>query len=126
MSHVLQAEIQQAGPTVAKGLVRSHTVTIDRPTARGGTDQGPLGGEYLLIALGGCFMSNLLAAIRVREASVTDVRRLGSRGSGLGSRLDWLSFGPSESRKPSSETRASYSFRQLPPGHLLFSSHTNS
>jgi putative redox protein len=74
MSHVLQAEIQQAGPTVAKGLVRSHTVTIDRPTARGGSDQGPLGGEYLLIALGGCFMSNLLAAIRVREASVTDVR----------------------------------------------------
>ena len=74
MSHTLQAHIEQTGSTVAKGSVRSHTVTIDRPTARGGTDQGPLGGEYLLIALGGCFMSNLLAAARAREAPVSNVR----------------------------------------------------
>jgi putative redox protein len=74
MSHTLQALIEQSGPSVSKGVVRSHTVTIDRPTARGGTDQGPLGGEYLLVALGGCFMSNLLAAARAREAGVSNVR----------------------------------------------------
>ena len=47
---------------------------IDRPTDKGGADRGPMGGELLLLALGGCFMSNLLAAIRAREAAVSDVR----------------------------------------------------
>jgi putative redox protein len=42
--------------------------------AKGGADRGPLGGEYLLLALGGCFMSNLLAAIRARDAAISDVR----------------------------------------------------
>jgi putative redox protein len=74
MSQTLEARIEQSGPSTATGFVRSHTVTIDRPTSRGGTDQGPLGGEYLLIALGGCFMSNLLAAVRAREAAVSNVR----------------------------------------------------
>ena len=32
-----------------------------------------MGGEHLLMALGGCFMSNLLAAIQSREAAVSDV-----------------------------------------------------
>lgn len=47
---------------------------VDRPGAKGGEDRGPLGGEYLLVALGGCFMSNLLAAIRARDATVANVR----------------------------------------------------
>ena len=33
-----------------------------------------MGGELLLMSLGGCFMSNLLAAIRAREAEVANVR----------------------------------------------------
>jgi putative redox protein len=33
-----------------------------------------LGGEYLLVSLGGCFLSTLLAAVRTRDAQVTDVR----------------------------------------------------
>ena len=33
-----------------------------------------MGGEYLLAALGGCFISNLLAAIQAREADIKDVR----------------------------------------------------
>ena len=45
----------------------------DRLTAKGGADRGPMGGEMLLMGLGGCFMSNLLAAIRTREAQVSDV-----------------------------------------------------
>jgi putative redox protein len=35
-----------------------------------------MGGELLLVALGGCFMSNLLAAIRAREARIANVRTL--------------------------------------------------
>ena len=33
-----------------------------------------MGGELFLSAIGGCFMSNLLAAIRAREAAVTDAQ----------------------------------------------------
>ena len=32
-----------------------------------------MGGELFLAAIGGCFMSNLLAAIKAREAEVSDV-----------------------------------------------------
>ena len=70
----MEVRIEQVGPSTARGIARTHSVLIDRPVAKGGTDRGPLGGEYLLLALGGCFMSNLLAAIRAREAAVSDVR----------------------------------------------------
>ena len=33
-----------------------------------------MGGELFLAAVGGCFMSNLLAAIRARNAEVSNVR----------------------------------------------------
>ena len=74
MSQSLEVRIEQVGPSTLKGNARTHSVLIDRPVAKGGEDRGPLGGEYLLIALGGCFMSNLLAAIRARGAAVSDIR----------------------------------------------------
>ena len=74
MGQSLEVRIEQIGPSTAKGRARTHSVLIDRPVAKGGEDRGPLGGEYLLLALGGCFMSNLLAAIRARDAAVSDVR----------------------------------------------------
>ena len=74
MGQSLEVRIEQVGPSTAKGIARTHSVLIDRPVAKGGEDRGPLGGEYLLLALGGCFMSNLLAAIRAREAAISDVR----------------------------------------------------
>jgi putative redox protein len=74
MNQTLEVRVEQVGPSTARGIARSHSVLIDRPVTKGGEDRGPLGGEYLLLALGGCFMSNLLAAIRAREAAVSDVR----------------------------------------------------
>jgi len=74
MAATLHADLEQDGPSTSKATVRSHTVFVDRPAAKGGADRGPLGGEYLLVALGGCFSSHLLAAIRAREAPVTGVR----------------------------------------------------
>lgn len=73
MSNVIQVEVKQVGPTTSEGNVRGHTVLVDRPTAKGGADQGAMGGELLLMAFGGCFMSTLLAAIREREAAITNV-----------------------------------------------------
>ena len=74
MSPVLRVQVDQVGATTAEAAARSHRVFVDRPAAKGGEDRGPLGGEYLLVALGGCFMSNLLAAVRAREAMVSDIR----------------------------------------------------
>jgi putative redox protein len=74
MAQTLRIQLESVGPTTTRATVRVHTALVDRPAAKGGEDRGPLGGEYLLVALGGCFMSNLLAAIRAREATITNVR----------------------------------------------------
>jgi len=74
MAKQLQASLEQVGPTTSRATVRSHTVLVDRPVDRGGADEGPVGGEYQLIALGGCFTSHLLAAIRAREFEISAVK----------------------------------------------------
>ena len=74
MAQTMHVDIEQIGAATSQGIARSHTVFIDRPVAKGGEDRGPLGGEYQLLALGGCFMSNLLAAIRARQADISAVR----------------------------------------------------
>jgi putative redox protein len=74
MPRTISVEIDQVGPSTGSATARSHTVFVDRPVEKGGNDRGPLGGEYLLMSLGGCFLSTLLAAVRTREADVSDVR----------------------------------------------------
>jgi putative redox protein len=74
MGKTLEVQVEQIGPTTGKGTARSHAITIDRPVEKGGADRGPLGGELLLLSLGGCFLSNLLAAVASRSADVSDVR----------------------------------------------------
>jgi len=70
----VQIQIEQTGPATSEATIRGHKVLIDRPEAKGGDDKGPMGGELFLASLGGCFMSNLLAAIRSREADISGVR----------------------------------------------------
>jgi putative redox protein len=43
---------------------------MDRPEAKGGTNEGMMGGEAVLTGLGGCFMSNLLAAAKARNIEI--------------------------------------------------------
>lgn len=69
----ITVELNQVGPTTVEAHMRNHTVMVDRPEAKNGHDRGAMGGELLLAALGGCFSSNLLAAIGAREAPVEDV-----------------------------------------------------
>jgi putative redox protein len=71
---IIQVQVDQVGPTTSEGRARTHTVLIDRPIAKEGEDRGAMGGELLLVSLGGCFMSNLLAAIKGRNAAVSNVR----------------------------------------------------
>ena len=71
----LTVTVTQVGETsTSAGTARKHGVAIDRPADKGGHDAGPMGGELLLLALGGCFMSNLIAAARARDAKVRDLR----------------------------------------------------
>ncbi|MCI0625795.1 MAG: OsmC family protein [Acidobacteria bacterium] len=69
-----QVQVNQVGSTTSEGIARKHHVLIDRPEAKGGEDKGAMGGELLMLSLGGCFMSTLLAAIRAREANIRNVQ----------------------------------------------------
>src|SRR3954468_4952956 len=74
MSTTFKATIEHVNQTTSRATVRTHTVLVDRGVAKGGLDLGPAGGEYLLVSLGGCFTSHLIAAVRAREAAVSNVR----------------------------------------------------
>ena len=70
MSDLVATITQVRSTPTSEGAARDHRVLIDRPTAKGGLDQGPMGGELLLVGLGGCFMSNLVAAAGARGIPV--------------------------------------------------------
>ena len=58
----IHATVDQLDHSASQGQARDHALIMDRPEAKGGQNKGPMGGEALLLGLGGCFMSNLLAA----------------------------------------------------------------
>lgn len=70
----MKIQLRQVSASTAEAIVRGHHVLVDRPADKGGADLGPMGGELFLASIGGCFMSNLLAAIRARKAQISDVR----------------------------------------------------
>ena len=66
----IAVSLRPAGGSVVTGQARNHSVIVDRPTEKGGSDAGPMGGEYLLLALGGCYLSTFLAALRAEDPEV--------------------------------------------------------
>ncbi len=74
METKMKIQIRQTSASTSEAAIRHHKILIDRPTSKGGEDQGPMGGELFLASIGGCFMSTLLAAIKAREADVSEVR----------------------------------------------------
>jgi putative redox protein len=74
MAAELHVGLRQVSSTTTEATAGGHKVTVDRPVEKGGSGLGPMGGELFLASIGGCFMSNLLAAIRARELDVSDVR----------------------------------------------------
>jgi len=68
----IAVSLRQVSATSSEASIRSHRATIDRPTEKGGTDAGPMGGELFLASIGGCFLSNLLAAVRARESKISN------------------------------------------------------
>ena len=74
MPRTMSVEVEQVGPSTGSATARSQRCSSIARSRKGGSDRGPLGGEYLLVSLGGCFLSTLLAAVRTREADVSNVR----------------------------------------------------
>ncbi len=68
------AIIEQVSNTSSVGNARGHKLVMDRPNNKGGTNEGMMGGEALLNGLGGCFMSNLLAASKARGIELQNAR----------------------------------------------------
>jgi putative redox protein len=73
MSAPVTVKLEKVANVTSRATVRTHRLTVDRPAAKGGADKGPAGGEYLVVGLGGCFMSHLLAAMQARGVEVRDV-----------------------------------------------------
>jgi putative redox protein len=68
----MKIQVRQVSASTSEATLRTHHVLIDRPLEKGGTDRGPMGGDLFLASVGGCFMSNLLAAIRARGEQISD------------------------------------------------------
>ncbi|MEU6593233.1 OsmC family protein [Streptomyces sp. NPDC046881] len=77
----IAVSLRPVGASVVAGRTREHTITIDRPEDKGGTDAGPMGGELLLLALGGCYTSTFLAALRAEDPQA-DASEVGIRVTG--------------------------------------------
>ena len=73
MPHIT-VPLKQVGQTTSESAIREHRILVDRPAAKGGNDLGPMGGELFLASIGGCFLSKMYAAIRAREAAVSNVQ----------------------------------------------------
>ncbi|MDE2637196.1 MAG: OsmC family protein [Chloroflexota bacterium] len=69
----ISVNLNQVDDATTAAKIRNHAIDIDRPEAKGGHDRGAMGGELLLASLGGCFNSNLLAAIRARDLQIDDI-----------------------------------------------------
>jgi putative redox protein len=69
----MKVHLRQISASASEASAGGHKIIVDRPEEKGGTDAGPMGGQLFLAAVGGCFMSNLLAAIRARDAAVSGV-----------------------------------------------------
>lgn len=72
MSVAITARVSQVSATTSMAAARQHATMVDRPASKGGADRGPMGGELLLMGVGGCFMSNLLAAAAARQIELAE------------------------------------------------------
>jgi len=70
----IHVTVNQLDHSASHGQARDHSLIMDRPEAKDGQNKGPMGGEALLLGLGGCFMSNLLAAAKARDITISDAR----------------------------------------------------
>ena len=69
-----QIKLQQFGETATRAEAGNYEIIIDRPPEKGGSGKGPMGGQVLLMGVGGCFASTLFAAAKERKIKVTGLK----------------------------------------------------
>lgn len=62
--------LEQYSKTSMKLRNDNFSVIVDRPKEKGGSGEGLMGGQYLLIGIAGCFCSNLFAAAETRSIKI--------------------------------------------------------
>ena len=60
----------QNSETSVKAQMGDFDVIVDRPIEKGGEGKGLMGGQYLLVGIGGCFCSTFFAAAHARNVQV--------------------------------------------------------
>jgi hypothetical protein len=68
MLTTFKATIEHVNHTTSRATVRTHTMLVDRGTAKGGFDLGPAGGEYQLVALAA--VSRATSSLRFARAKM--------------------------------------------------------
>jgi len=92
MGRTVSVEIEQVGPSTGQATARTHTVFVDRPTDKGGHDRGPLGGEYLLVSLGGWSGTDSAVTLAEFQQLVADGQVHYYIGGGMGGSSDSTAF----------------------------------
>ncbi len=73
MSNVTMVTLEQVSETGMQLLHDDFKVLVDRPIEIGGNGEGLMGGQYLLVGIGGCFCSTLFAAAQSRGINISDL-----------------------------------------------------
>ena len=66
----MELTLKQTSETSVKTKVNDFTIQVDRPVSNGGGGKGLMGGQYMLIGVGGCFCSTLFAAAQSRDITI--------------------------------------------------------
>lgn len=66
--------LQQQSPTSVQLQHDEFPLAVDRPSSQGGGGAGLMGGQYMLVGIGGCFCSTLFAAAQSRDIEIKGLR----------------------------------------------------
>ena len=69
----IHLKLTQKDKTLSLVEAGAHQVHIDRPLAKGGSNQGPMGGQVLLMGIAGCFASTLYGAAIARDMTISNL-----------------------------------------------------
>ncbi len=67
----INLQLAQVAPTAVRLQHDEFQVIVDRPIDKGGSGKGLMGGQYLLLGVGGCFCSTLFAAAQARKVLIS-------------------------------------------------------
>ena len=69
----MNIKLVQKSSTAVEAVSEPYKAIVDRPVETGGSGAGIVGGKYLLIGIGGCFCSTLLAAAQSRNITIENL-----------------------------------------------------